>query len=405
MAVVKLTDPFIKRAKATNKRLEYWDVETPGLNLRVETSGGKAWSVQYRAGGRWRRFKIGDYPGVLLAEARKRARKVRARVADGKDPAAERAAQRTAETFGELARMYLERHAKGMRSLSEQERIINTELLPAWENRKIADITRRDVQDLVDRIADRPAPVMANRVFSWARKMFNFAIDRELIEANPCARIKAPGGKEAARQRVLSDDEIQRFWMALEAETTSTAASVFKLQLLTAQRPGEVQAMCWSQLDLTAGWWTIPGIVAKNGQSHRVPLTKSAIAILESLKPTRDSTNDLLFPSRVDQRKPTEHLKHAIKRVARRAGIVDVSRHDLRRTAATLMSGAGVSRFVVKRVLNHADKDITAVYDRHGYDAEKREAVERLARRARRLAGIMTCSEAPRVLTFPASVS
>ena len=162
--VVRLTDQRLKSLRADERRLEVRDSEVTGLLIRVTPTGEKLVDVGTALAvvSGSRRSNLSRH---FLAKARKKAQRVLASVADGHNPAAERAAERVADTFKDLAMLYLERRAAGKRSRPEQERIINAELLPAWSNRKVADITRRDVQQLVDRIASRPAPVMANRVF------------------------------------------------------------------------------------------------------------------------------------------------------------------------------------------------------------------------------------------------
>lgn len=146
---------------------------------------------------------------------------------------------------------------------------------------KAKEITRRDVRNLLEEIAER-APIMANRTLALIRKMYNFAIERDWVEANACQGIKwlAP---ERQRDRVLSEDEIRRFWAALDEEHPITAA-LFRLRLLTAQRGGEVHGATWDEMDLQSGWWTIPAERSKNKLTHRVPLSPPALKILKELK-------------------------------------------------------------------------------------------------------------------------
>jgi integrase len=197
------------------------------------------------------------------------------------------------------------------RSWREDERQINLYLLPAWRNRKVKDISRRDVRDLVEGIAERRlrkgttedgqekvgAPIMANRVLSLVKKMFNFALDREWIDANPAARLK-PVSPETARDRVLSADELRTFWRELDSEH-HRIATLFRTLLLTAQRSGEASKMRWPQLEpalferrtdgialpskLEPVVWTIPAKEAKNGLAHEVPLSGAVIELLREL--------------------------------------------------------------------------------------------------------------------------
>lgn len=132
--------------------------------------------------------------------------------------------------------------------------------------------------------------------------------------------------------------------------------------------------MRWDNVDLTAAWWTIPGALAKNGLAHRVPVSAPALAFLEQLCPAAVST-PWVFPSPRLQQRPLSKVSEAARLVARQTGVGYVT-HDLRRTAASHMTSMGISRLVVAKILNHAEPGVTKVYDRHSYDAEKRQALE-----------------------------
>jgi integrase len=182
-------------------------------------------------------------------------------------------------------------------------------------------------------------------------------------------------GVEIQRDRVLSEDEIRAVWAACDAEP-GIIADAFRLMLLTAQRRGEVLSMRWQ--DVEGGWWTIPAEVAKNGRSHRVPLSPQALAILER---RRGSANGpWVFPSPTTDR-AIENPQKAAERLRERSNVPDLRLHDFRRTAASTVGGVGISRLTVKKILNHAERDVTAIYDRHSYDPEKRTALDAWGRR------------------------
>ena len=377
---------------------DMWDPSFPRFGLRISDRGRKVWVLRYRMKGRHRRLTLGQYPDLSLADARKKARNVLHDVGNGKDPAAQKAADRIAETIGELATEYLDRHAKPRKkSWREDERIIQKELLPRWKHRKVRELTRREVRALIDTVAERPAPIMANRVLALVRKMLNFALENDWIDANPAVKIPRPGD-ERARDRVLTNAELRKVWTAFDAEPPLLQAFC-KLRLLTAQRGGELRQLRWSDVDLQNGWWTIPADQSKNGFSHRVPLSSTARTILESLQPlTGDSR--WVFPSPARQG-PVVEVKKVIRNVQAKTGIA-FRGHDLRRTAASRMAGSGVSRLVVAKVLNHVETGVTAVYDRHTYDREKRAALDLWARQ---LEAILTEQQAAdRVVHFPGPV-
>jgi len=126
----------------------------------------------------------------------------------------------------------------------------------------------------------RGAPIQANRTLEIVRKLFNWAVARDILDANPCYRVPKPSSEHRS-DRVLSE-EIRAVWQALAAEVPFTAAT-FKMQLLTAQRGAEVLAMRWDQI--SSGWWTIPAEIAKNGLAHRVPLSAPTLSLLEEVRP------------------------------------------------------------------------------------------------------------------------
>jgi integrase len=222
--------------------------------------------------------------------------------------------------------------------------------------------------------------------------MFNFAIERDWLEFNPCALIKHPA-PERQRDRVLNETEIRAFWKALDDEQPIMAA-LFRLRLLTAQRGGEVHGATWDEMDLVGGWWTIPAERSKNKLAHRVPLSPQAVQILTELQ---KAGGDWVFPSTHQKGRHINHAQKAIERIVERSG-VQFRGHDLRRTAASLMVGAGVQRLVVSKILNHVETGVTAVYDRHSYDFEKRAALDFWGKR---LDQIVAGKGGTGVLTFP----
>ena len=366
-----LTATFVEKvAPPARGQQDIYDGKESGLILRVSDSGRKTWCVFYRHQGRNRRLTLGTYPVLSLADARELARKHLRDAAYGEDPAGAKQEQRDADSFGDLADVYLERHAKkNKRTWPEDERIIERELKPAWANRKAGEITRRDVKSLLDGIVRRGSPIAANRTAALVSTIFNFGVEEEIVEANPAYRI--PKEEERSRDRVLSDGEIRALWTALDAETFNVAA-FFKLGLLTAQRRGEILGMAWKEVDLDAGWWTIPGERTKNKLAHRVPVTGEALKIIRQLRDEAACEVPFVFPG--PRGKWVSNPQKWCKRV-RLASQVNFKFHDLRRTAASHMAGAGVQRLVISKLLNHVERGITAVYERHSYDQEKRAAL------------------------------
>jgi integrase len=308
-------------------------------------------------------------------EARREARKKLNRISSGGDPVAEREAARGAATFRLLAEEYIRFRCEEKKSGYEDTRIIRRELLPHWSRKLAGDIHRRDVMKLTDEIKRRGAGIMANRTLSLISRVFNFGIDRELVETNPATRVRPPA-KEKSRERVLENDEIKAFWNGLDKLPGEPETKLaLKLLLTTAQRPGEIASLEWQEIDTEESVWTIPGEKSKNGLAHRVPLSSLALEILSSLPRANEGP---VFPSPSDPKRPITRaaLARVIYRGRQTLKMDPYTPHDLRRTAASKMAGMGISRLTISKVLNHADRGITSVYDRHGYDAEKRDALE-----------------------------
>jgi integrase len=387
--IKKLNARSVKSLKPTlGKRMDYHDTEVRGLTLRITERGAKTWTVLYRHGKLSRRKTLGDATVIGLADARERAREDLRRAAKGEDPAADKEQSRKAETIGDLATDYIERHAKRhKKSWREDDRILRAEILPLWRQRAIKDIKRREVRALVEAIAARGAGIMANRTTALLSKLFKFALDDELIDASPAVRITRPAA-EQKRDRVLTEDEIRTLWKSFDALSPEMGA-FYRLRLLTAQRGGEVSSMRWQDVDLTAGWWTIPAERSKNGLAHRVPLSAPVLRLLASLYATARAEAIYVLEGARGRRQQSE--------AAATFTVEDFRGHDLRRTAASLMAGSGTPRLTIGKILNHVERDITAVYDRHSYDAEKRIALDSWARV---LTGILESKPAGTVVPF-----
>ena len=366
-----LTAHIVKTLRPVGgQRTEYFDESLPGFSVRVTPSGRKTFCVLYRRGRRLRRYTLGTYPPLTLSQARKIAKAALAQAAMGGDPAARKVEERGAATFAELAAEYLERHAKpNKRSWRQDERRIRKSLCPVLGPRLASEITRADLRRLLDDIVRRPAPSEANQTHALLRKVYNWAIGQDLVRDSPCRGLPRPA-KTRQRHHVLGEDDIRTFWNELTRESPIVAAAL-KLRFLTAQRGGEVIAMCWEDVEWKTRWWTIPAERSKNGLPHRVPLSAASIEILRQLDVAE---SPWVFPSPSRE----AHLgstQKAIERIRRRTGL-ELRGHDLRRTAASFMTSMGTPRLVVAKILNHVETGVTAVYDRHSYDREKREALD-----------------------------
>ena len=375
---MKLTKVALEKIKPPEKGYDlYWDDEVPGFGVRVMHSGKTTYIINYRSEDRkQRRLSIGNPEILPPVTARKKARQILNGLSGGKDPLADRETAKGNVTFTELAESYIQRHARELKTGAEEERRIRKDLIPAWNNRKATDITRRHILNLVHKIKERGSPIMANRTLSQIKRIFNFGIDNGLVESSPALRIK-PVAKENERQRVLSEDEIPVFWRSISEMvwTGPHVKTALQLILTTAQRPGEVIAMEWEEIE--GDWWIVPGEKTKNGQPSRVPLSPLALRILSEIP----QHGKYVFPKYKGQELiPGSHmatmaLSRAVHRNRDKSGLDPWTPHDLRRTAATHIARLGFGAHV-GAVLNHTPQGITKrVYDLYTYDKEKRLAL------------------------------
>jgi integrase len=380
-----------------------WDSELKGFGLKVihgkekprlavKSGGKKVYIFQYRMGGRntaTKRYTIGEHGALTPEQARKEAERLKGLVRSGKDPAHEKRAIQEAhrrdtaakDSVESVGREFIERHLSQRRSGAETARILEREVFPTWGGQPIGGIKRSDVLTLLDRIADRGAPYTRNRAAATVRKLFNWAIKRGYLEANPAAGVEMLDEEE--RDRVLSDDEIVRVWNACDV-IGWPFGTLFRILLLTAQRRDEVAEMCWSELDFNAALWALPKERAKNNRAHEVPLTPMVVEMLAAVP--RLDESDLIFTT--NGKTPVSGFSKAKCRLDELAGVRDWRLHDLRRTATTGMAKLGVEPHVADRILNHKQgviRGVAAVYNRHAYLNERRAALVQWAEYVLRL--------------------
>jgi integrase len=386
----KLTQIKVEAARANPKqRREIPDGGKPGLYLIVQPTGRKSWAVRYRFKGEPRKFTLEGFPS--LATARKLAQEALDKIGEGIDPAAlkQAAKEEGIDLFSAVAAEFIERHAKRNTrpsSAREAERFLGKDVLPKWGKKRIQDITRRDVLDLLDGIVDRGGGLSANRVLAVVRKLFAWAVQRGIITVSPAAGVKPPLA-ERKRDRVLSDDEIRWAWLACD-RLGYPFGPMAKLLALTGQRRNEVAGMTWAEIDPEKALWVIPGERTKNGEPNEVPLSDAALEIIKAL-PRIENDKGYLF---------TTNAKTAVSGFSRAKGALDAAMieiaraerdaevviprwtfHDLRRTAASGMARLGIALPVIEKVLNHSSGSfagIVGVYQRHSFADEKRKALQ-----------------------------
>lgn len=420
MATLKLTDGLVEAAQPEARDTYLWDAALPRFGVRITPAGARIYLVQYRARGaagekpKTRRITIGQHDGDLwnVTKARAQARKLLAPVDLGQDPFADREAAREAaraqalarqeaeaaairektrrelETFGVLAEAFIaEKHAK-RRSGAEASRLIRRDPMDAWSERHIGDIRRRDVLDLLKALTER-APAVARQTYAELRPLFEWCVERELIEVSPCASITPPP-RPKSRDRVLSDSELALVWRGAE-RLGYPFGPVIQLMILTGQRRSEVAEMTWAEVSLNQCVWQLPADRAKNDVLHEIDLSPEALAILQAVP----RTGDFLFPARGGE-KPVQGFSATKRRLdkiiealraedAAKAGeeppaepLPEWRLHDLRRTCATGLAAMRFPPEVIERILNHVSgiqSGLVGVYQRFDYRAERKAAL------------------------------
>jgi integrase len=222
------------------------------------------------------------------------------------------------------------------------------------------------------------------------KKLFAWCLDRGTIEINPVVALRAPA-REVPRDRVLSDAEIVACWRAAEQEGFPFEQFA-KLVMLTGQRRGEVAGMRWSEVDLEQGTWTIPAKRVKNASQHVVPLAPLCIGLLRRVP--RFLGSDFVLTT--TGKTPISGFGRLKRRLEGGVGSKDWRIHDIRRTVATNMAVLRVPPHVIEAVLNHRTgivSGVAAVYNRHAYTSEKREALLKWAEHVERITKLETCEE------------
>jgi integrase len=379
----KLTELSIRKLKPEPTAYLIWDTHQRGLAVRVQPTGARAWKCIYSHHGRPRWLHLGDAGAIGLADARTLAAEAMLAVAHGKDPAAEKRAERGAGTFAELAERYVEHYAKRRnKSWAQADKLIRRHALPRWGKLQAASIGRADVRAMMSRIE---APVLANQVLAAVSAVFSWAIKQEVVGTNPCRGVDRNATR--SRERVLSDSELPRFWSAFD-DTGLVASSALKMILLTGQRPGEVSHM--RREHIVDGWWEMPGEPVpalgwpgtKNGESHRVWLPSAARALLAELDD--EATEGFVFAR--PRGRAAYGLDAAMRAICAKLGVERATPHDLRRTHGSAITALGFGRDAMNRIQNHREGGIASVYDRHGYAEETKRVMEAVAAKIMALA-------------------
>lgn len=394
----KLTDIQIRAWIKSGERFEQ-RADGDGLYLSFrQTFAVPKWLFRYRFNGRQRVMSIGSYSSVSLAKAREAARELSAKVALGHDVAGEKQerkreaiakieAEKAAWTVARLCDEFFERvilpkwkHADIVR------RRIENDIKPCLGKMKAEDVKPRDVDVMLQQIIKRGAPTVANDVLRWTKRIFDFAIKRQVVMFNPASAfgLDDAGGKEESRNRWLTREEIINLFVAMREMLGRFSVEnlyAVRLLLLLAVRKEELIAAPWSEFDLDGAVWHLPAERTKTSSAIDIPLPALAVETLRELHRLANGSS-YVFPARKMQHRMIPHIdlntlnaalaKHIRPRLK---DVPNFTIHDFRRTARTHLAALGVDPFVAERCLNHKVKGVEGIYNRHDYFDERKAAL------------------------------
>ncbi len=395
VAVMKLSEETIKKLPVpdTGNKIFYFagdklqgTTAPRGFGVRVTAGGNRSFILNYRLRGREHRYTIGAFPDWSALKAVRHARDLRRRIDRGEDPLEDRKPEVEGRTVADVLDDFIERYAKPkLRRWKEVESAFTRLVKPVVGKRGVYDLRRSDVAEMLDKIEDSSGPVAADRTRAYFRKALSWYGERDdrFILGASIVRVE-PRAAGTTRSRILSDDELRLIWPVLGE--SGTFGALLKGLLLTAARRNEVAGMVRSEIDKD-GIWEIPAERYKTKRPHALPLSRAMVALIEE-----QPEGECVFPSQEGTpfsgfAKSKETLDEAILVAMRKAAkpgekvkpMPHWTLHDLRRTARTLMARVGVRPDISERVLGHVIQGVAAVYDRHDYEAEKRDALEKLA--------------------------
>jgi integrase len=378
MPRTRLTKSVIDALSTPEKEVVHWDHALPGFGLKITPKGRKVFIVLYRAqggGSRLRKYTIGPYGRITLHNARIEGQKVLAARLEGRDPATEKHEARrrlTADTVTEMIGLYGKLHLSQRRSGREVMQILQRTLVDRNGSRSVHEITKRDIIDVVNAVVDRGSPVAANKSLKVVKSFFNWCVGQAILQRSPCEGIRAPT-VERARDRVLTDRELACIIQAAR-RLGGPYGAIVEVLALTGQRRDEVARMSWDELDLESRVWALPAGRTKNDKPHIVQLSIPAVAVIGA----QPRSGRLVFSRNAIT--PIGDFSSQKRKLDDLCGVSDWHLHDLRRTIVSGMARLGAAPHVADKILNHVGGTISgvaAVYQRHEFLKERRDALER----------------------------
>jgi integrase len=390
------TDKLLNALKPAQvgKRYYRWDGKLQNFGVRVTDNGVVSFVVMRRLPGRKTptRVTLGRYPALGLAAARKKAGDAIDELAGGEHPRERKALQQAAETrqransVEHVVERFLTERAADARTAKAIRQLLEKKVVTRWGSKPIASITKSDVNELVAdvrldvRKRRKTAGVEAARqALIYVKSLFSWAAEMDIINASPAASIRLSGKKskllptKKSRERTLDDAEIKSLWQATEGDDYPLNPYV-RLLLILGVRRTELAEMTRNEINLDTGIWCLTGDRTKNKEPRTVFLPQMAINILRELP---EFTGPFVFSTTGGYRPISGFAKLKARLDKRLTDILPWRLHDLRRTMRTGLSTLQVPHLVAELAIGHKQRGLDAVYDKHRYEPEQREALDK----------------------------
>ncbi|OQK16747.1 integrase [Methyloprofundus sedimenti] len=399
--MANLTDVQIKSWIKSDIRFE-GKSDGDGLYISYrKTFSTPRWIFRFRLAGKQETLGIGDYGNLSLADARKQAKELSARVSLGYNVANEkrerkakevekREAKANAFTAGQLADKYFNDQVAGnVKHPNIVRSKIERDIKPYIGKLAVDQVKPMHIDAILKAVVDRGAPTVANDVLRILKHMFNYAVKRHIVEYNPASAFETSdaGGKESSRDKYLAQDELINFFAAMRKAKGFSRANLITMRLLLmlGVRKSELIESRLSDFDLEAGTWTLTKDNTKTKAGIIIPLPNQAIDSINELIGLSESS-EWLLPARKVQERRLPHicestLNVALKKVlnAMPEGSETFTIHDFRRTARTHIEALGFPPHIGERCINHKIKGVEGVYNRYDYFEERKQALQALA--------------------------
>lgn len=395
---LKLNEKALRDAEPrTGVSYQIFDTEVIGFAVRVQSSGARTFTIDYRHAGRQRRMNIGRWPEWSVTAARERAKELRRAIDEGRDPLAVREDFREAPQVKDMIDRYIAEHLPKLakNNAGDQVSMLRKMLEPAWGNKLVTEITKSDVARFLDFVAEgrprpskakpnnrarklqghKPTPIRANRMGEVLRKMFTLAMEWEWRADNPAQGFHRR--IEQARERFLGPEELTRIAAVLDNAEDQLGAAIIRMCMLTGARVGEVRTARFEQFNLDYVIWSKPAATTKQRKIHRVPISQEVVTIVRQRQMVVPHGNPWLFPSETVGQ-PVREIRRFWARVQKEADLPDVRIHDLRHTFASLLVSGGASLEMIGRLLGHSQMQTTQRYA-HLMDSPLRAGVDTVA--------------------------